>query len=441
MPCRLRRGACCEMPLIRAGVPLNIVILTESVSFPEGMAGTSRVRLYARGLIENGCSASTLIVRGTESHTNVRNIEIRGVADGIPFEYTSGNTTIPKSWALRRFDEVKGLLGAYIRLRQLKRRGALDCVLIYSNDIKFIRPFSRMCHRLGVPVVLDLCEWPLSKATAYGLNIKRARRFMHDAMRSVDGVIPISTFLQERIEEYEFDNDTAMSHLRIPILVDTSAFTPSVQADGEKMSFLWSGSLDYTRVVKCIADACRELSSKRTDFEVNILGGLGPKYQRKKLEAYIKKWELGDIVKVWDFLSYEDLVEMYRNATALMVLLVDDDISRSRFPTKLGEYLAVGRPVIATCMGELKNYLKDGETAFLVPDSSPEHLAQKMEEVMDNPQRTEEIGLAGRELAEQEFCYKKQGKRLRTFCLEVIASYGDGDRHTANAHDTSHEEN
>ena len=403
---------------------MNIVILTESASFPEGMAGSSRVRLYAKGLIENNCSASVMVVRGTENRNMIRNNIINGTFQKIPFKYTSNNTVIPKYWILRRFDEIRGMLGAYYHLKRLKAQGCIDCALIYSNDTKFIKPFSFMCHRIGIPVLLDLCEWPLAKATAYGLNIKRARRFMQDAMVCVDGVIPISTYLQERIEEYEFDNNVTIPHIKIPILVDTDLFIPAQKEKNDRIAtFLWSGSLDYTRIVQCIADACRILSYKRSDFSIDILGGLGPENQKKKLEAYIQKCQIGDFIKIWDFLSDEDLLVRYQNASALLVLIVDDDISRSRFPTKLGEYLAVGKPIIATSMGELKRYLKDGETAFLVSDTSPENLAQQMARVLDDPKKAEAIGLAGRTLAEEAFCYLKHGERLRDFINEVILNY------------------
>ena len=34
-----------------------------------------------------------------------------------------------------------------------------------------------------------------------------------------------------------------------------------------------------------------------------------------------------------------------------------------------------------------------------------------------------DIGVAGRRLTEKEFCYRKQGDRLKAFILEVIESY------------------
>lgn len=342
---------------------------------------------------------------------------------GVAFEYTGGRTVTPRSWAGRRVGEVYGLLQCARRLASLKRNAGLDLALLYTNDSRFIGLFSRMCHALSVPVVMDLCEWPLSKATAYGINVSRARRFMADVMPRVDGVIPISAFLEDKVEEYEYDHDCRVPHLKVPILVDTSLFTPLEAVPKGVPVFLWSGSLDYTRVTKAMIDACVLLKSDKVDFGLIVLGGISPEYQLQKLRAYIAKTMTSGIVTVLDYVDVSQLGRLYGGATALMVLLVDDDISRSRFPTKLGEFLSVGRPVIATAMGEMKRYLTDRQTAFLVEGTSPQALAQKMLDVLSDPGLAGRVGRAGRALAESEFSYLHQGARLASFLRSVAAGF------------------
>ena len=49
----------------------------------------------------------------------------------------------------------------------------------------------------------------------------------------------------------------------------------------------------------------------------------------------------------------------------MLVLARPDNIqAKGGFPTKLGEYLATGNPVVVTKVGEIPNYLIDGVNAF-----------------------------------------------------------------------------
>ena len=53
------------------------------------------------------------------------------------------------------------------------------------------------------------------------------------------------------------------------------------------------------------------------------------------------------------------------NAKLLALARPDSIQAQGGFPTKLGEYLATGRPVVVTKVGEIPDYLEDGVNAFL----------------------------------------------------------------------------
>jgi glycosyltransferase involved in cell wall biosynthesis len=379
------------------------------------MAGTSRVKLYARGLSEAGVSTGILVVRGTERAGQMRNEDVRGEHEGICFEYTGGRTVIPRSWIGRRLDEAIGIMQAARRLRLMKHEG-LEYALLYTNDLRFIKIFSMMCRQVHIKVVLELCEWPLAKATYLGLNIKTARRFMVEGMPCVDAVLPISNFLKNQIEEYEYAHDCHIPHLQVPIMVDTISFQPLQSRPGGRPSILWCGSLDYTLITKNIVDAACLLRSRgNVNFEIRILGGIGPPDQLRKLQAYVARTFAADVVRIFGFLPEGELRQAYADAAACLVLLQDNDISRSRFPTKLGEFLAMGRPVIASPIGELPGYLLDQETAYFTRNLSAEALADTIEKVLNDRERAEQVGGAGRRLAEDVFDYRNQGRRVAAF--------------------------
>ena len=61
-------------------------------------------------------------------------------------------------------------------------------------------------------------------------------------------------------------------------------------------------------------------------------------------------------------------------AHGLLIPLFDDVRSTARFPTKIGEYLASGRPIVTTAVGEMPRYFEDGVTAFISAPDDPQEL-------------------------------------------------------------------
>ncbi|MDD4309602.1 MAG: glycosyltransferase, partial [Candidatus Cloacimonetes bacterium] len=89
------------------------------------------------------------------------------------------------------------------------------------------------------------------------------------------------------------------------------------------------------------------------------------------------------------------------------------------FPTKLGEYLSTGVPVVVTRVGELGHYLKDGETCFFADPDSAEDFAKTVLYAIDNYESAIIVGERGRELAISTFASSAQGKHLEDFLLKM----------------------
>lgn len=89
------------------------------------------------------------------------------------------------------------------------------------------------------------------------------------------------------------------------------------------------------------------------------------------------------------------------------------------FPTKLGEYLATGNPVVVTKVGEIPDYLIDGENAFLSDPDSPDSFSKKLMECLNDADRSMKIGLEGQKLALKVFNYKVQGQNIIEFIKDI----------------------
>jgi glycosyltransferase involved in cell wall biosynthesis len=80
--------------------------------------------------------------------------------------------------------------------------------------------------------------------------------------------------------------------------------------------------------------------------------------------------------------------------------------AQAGFPTKLGEYLATGRPVVVTRTGEIGSYLVDGKSAYLAEPGNVKDIARQIDAVLSNPDAARVVGEAGRKVSIECFDWR-----------------------------------
>ena len=95
-------------------------------------------------------------------------------------------------------------------------------------------------------------------------------------------------------------------------------------------------------------------------------------------------------LSIEEYITFTGLVSAeeiprYLEMTNILVLPRPDLLSASAgFPTKLGEYFAARRPVVATRVGDLPKYLRDEEHLIFANPSDPFDLANSIKKLIDN---------------------------------------------------------
>jgi glycosyltransferase involved in cell wall biosynthesis len=80
---------------------------------------------------------------------------------------------------------------------------------------------------------------------------------------------------------------------------------------------------------------------------------------------------------------------------------------RQGLGTIMLEAMALGRPVIATKVGGVFQVIRDGETGLLVPPSDSAQLAEKILELLDDPEKARRLGQAARAEVAANFSVEK----------------------------------
>lgn len=81
-------------------------------------------------------------------------------------------------------------------------------------------------------------------------------------------------------------------------------------------------------------------------------------------------------------------------------------------PTKLFEYLAMGKPVVASALDQITELLSDDDNAVLVSPGQSAALAAAIEALLDDPARRRRLGEAARETALSEHTWRRHTQRI-----------------------------
>jgi glycosyltransferase involved in cell wall biosynthesis len=97
-----------------------------------------------------------------------------------------------------------------------------------------------------------------------------------------------------------------------------------------------------------------------------------------------------------------------------------DDFNRYRLPSKLPEFLAMGRPVILPHCN-IGAELTEGENALLLTEGTSEEIASRVERLMDDPDLARRLGTEARRFALANLSWRDNAASLARFYRKLLA--------------------
>jgi len=389
-----------------------VIVVKPYVGFPNGTAATSRVAAYARGLAAAGEDVRVILLGPSEADAATAvNTEVSGVFRGIPFEYTSVSTVKDPSFLRRRWRVISSLLAAGRRIRELDTRYGVDAILLYSAAPSTGWFFSRVSRSVRAVYALDLAEMPYHSMAPGAAREARQERYGRGFIRRFDLVVAITRYLAGYAKPYLRPGADAIV---IPIMVDCNEYRSDQSPATNPRLVTYVGMLNeqkdgvttlmtaFSRVAADLPDLCLRLVGDSDEARVSNI----PEFRRVAAELGV-----ADRVEFAGQVRRDEIPAYLADSSVLVLARPSSQRAEAGFPTKLGEYLASGRPVVVTRTSDIPEYLTDGESAYLAPPNDVDALAERLRSALAGPGAAA-IGAAGRLVAERCFDYRVGGAVL-----------------------------
>jgi len=384
---------------------LNI-IFTGEFTYPDGMAGTKRIQHFIDYLsAENSVKVflfrqKTVYCKSLKIESKKGNVTYRIIGADLGMSLKA-LYLLPASFFL-----------GFITLWKWQVKKSKNILYVYNGitleNIIFIL-FARIIgYKLVVEYVEDFRHFAGDLSTGLAIKNKTNVFFERFLPFTAKGIVVISTYLFQKFKKYQ----KTIPVIHIPISSYISGNAIQNNTFNSPIRIVYSGSFGAKDGLDTLIVAFNEFSKKYPNCQLVLSGkskdhDLIQKYCENPKVQYIGYVPDGEFDS---FLAQADILCMTRNKM---------QFANAGFPFKLGEYLATGKPVIASKVSDIELYIENMHDALLVNPEQPEQIVDALMFLVHNPDKAFEIGNNGQKKCIEHFNPSVNSKKLNEFLLSI----------------------
>jgi len=290
----------------------------------------------------------------------------------------------------------------YVVYGKVLREKKIDAVILYSAPTNGVQTIIAS-RRLKIPVVfrsIDVLHKLVAKPLA--LPTKLAEMWVY---RHVDRILTIAPALSRYVVKLGA-NPAKVGILPLGIALDLLPDATKSKSDrlwgkaqGKYHTLVFAGTLPPFSGLDNLISRMTDLIARIPNLRLLIVGD---GVQRPKLEQMIRELGLGEQVKITGMVPHDDVPKWISQADIGVLTFPASGATRDIFPTKVLQYMACGKPVVANPLPGLVDYgLGEGQGVMYVRNGD---WGDAIEKALAN---REVLGKAARRYVAQEHGYDR----------------------------------
>ncbi|NLN83923.1 MAG: glycosyltransferase family 4 protein [Firmicutes bacterium] len=366
----------------------------------EHVAQSSRMLAMSKGLHQNGCVVEWIVL----SHYVDQNI-LDQYSDTILFTKVG---MLPSS--IRYVSTLMSYLNVFalIALFRTRRNSLPKACFLSIDSFIILKTIQLMLKHFKIKIFHERGEFPYYQGKVSIFRKINLDLYMKYAVPSFDAIFLISSALVDYFQEAVGTGNSKTKIKLLPMLVEEDVYAKDDEQSNElptnHQNIVYTGTMYGDKdgvydLITAYGQICGDIPHSR----LILIGNNKEKEKMKKNLSALEELSCKENVIFTGLLGKKDLIKWLKSAYCLALARPDNQQAKYGFPTKLGEYLATGRPVVITSVGDIPLYLKDGINAYVSAPDDPQAFAQKLRDCLSDEQAAKRIGETGRSLVNEVF--------------------------------------
>lgn len=381
--------------------------------------GDPRPRRAAQALASAGARVDLICV--TLEKDDVRHEVVNGInVLRIPIQHSRGSGL---SYA---FEYSTFLLAATAILGWRSLTGGYD--LVYVHNMPDLLVLTALIPKFfGAKVILDLHDpMPELMTTIFGVSpdafvVRLLRRFEKLSIRIADSVITVNLACAKLFSSRSCPADKIQVVMNSPDELIFRQRPPhagarSTNREKDRFVIMYHGSIVERNGLGLAVDALARVRESIPNTELRIYGWHTP-FLAKVMES-VREKGLDEAVRYYGPKSPEQLAVAINECDLGIIPNLRSRFTEINTPTRIFEYLASGKPVIAPRAGGICDYFDESSLIFFGLGDARD-LAQKISYVFFHPSEVNQIVKRGQDIL-GEHTWSQERRRLIGVVLELL---------------------
>lgn len=265
---------------------------------------------------------------------------------------------------------------------------------------------------------LDIHHFNIGNKLQKVAGDRKQRYFERKYLYSLSG---FALMTHKLLEHYSAFPGRLPALMHLPMTVDLERFEAKHAPVEDYVSpyILFVGVMnDAKDGVNLLIQSFAQIAPQFPDLKLYLVGGWN--YDTPAHLESIDRLNMQQRIFWKGEVSRNTIPALLQHAELLALPRPDSKQAQGGFPTKLGEYLASGKPVVASRVGELPKYLEDSQSVFFCQPGSIDSLTATLNRALSNPTFMHQVGANGREVAKKYFNKNIQSKLLKDFFERLV---------------------
>ena len=379
-------------------------------AFPEGLAASTRIISYLKGLTELGIDTDVFVYRPTELYNSPSIYPVNGEISGVKYHY-------PKTRKYSKYKIVRAFGRFYYwgvtcwNIYKAHRTSKIDYLLISNDFLDILFVFTFWCKMIGIKTAFITDEYPEPIRVYLKDSIPNWKIKMYDfILKRQDALI----FMTDKLNTF-FNSKLKKPYHILPTITDTTRFNNVEIFDGRQKYMCYMGNMELSKDnVDNIIKAFALIADDYKDIEFHLYGA--PSANDKAfIENVIESVNMTHRVFIKGRVDSIQVPTILANAYILVSSQPNSKRAEGGFPTKLGEYMATGVPTILTDVGEISQYVKDGKHVHIVPPENHILYAEKLRYMIENYSECLRIAQDAKVYLKENFDYRPISRKFKDF--------------------------
>jgi glycosyltransferase involved in cell wall biosynthesis len=386
------------------------IIFISSGQYPNGGAASNRHLAYSKGLIELGHEVEFILLKKQDwGGEEIKFNEIKFIC--VSPKASNSLSKIEK--IILHFQTIKKAKKTLIKFNKEKQISAL---ILLDPSVSILIPLINQGKRLGLKIFHERTEYPFLVAGKSILGKIDLNIYLKYVIKRFDGIYVITHALKNY-----FSSLTSCDICIVNMVVESSRFEDRQKRREHKNTIVtYCGTLEGDKDgVPILIKSFAMITNEFPNAKLQLIGSLRNEITKQRIMSLVQDLKIEDRVEFTGFVGREEMPDFLKNSDILALARPNNKQAEGGFPTKLGEYLATGNPVVITNVGEIGLFLKNRINAYIAEPNNVGNFSEKLHEALSDNDRVK-IGLEGKKLVYNEFNYLTQAKKLEQFFCNKI---------------------